>query len=455
MVFYLDSKENRRLKLIKLLYSNKGYTVSELAKELEISSKTVRMEIDELSEYLIKWDHKIRLIKIDSSWIIKKNMKFNLELIFSDIKRSSFQFAVVFAILLNSEKNYTSFLKKNYYSNGTGYKKIKEINNFLETYGISINTKDFTLVGEELTIRLFIYKMLKEVKFSKVIDEYPLIKKELKMSLDRLQLVTNTEYIGKEYDNLMIVLFIVRQREGYKYGQLLIYCEKEIGKIIVENSDKSKDDFYSISNIYSLLKTKNNDFKYLENESKMIRAFIHELELFFQVPYFSEKIQNGLNFIFLCYLTINPKIAYLLLDSICYHKPPTFMTAFYSFYDKFFNQTIMDSFYLKKSLGVYINNNIPAYTFYPEINVAILVESKQIVIEKLQVDLNLLGFNLVFFEEDEEIVDLVITDYYDQKEAVIYLNHYPTDQEINGISRILREIELEKQSKNGNLFVKS
>lgn len=455
MVFYLDSKENRRLKLIKLLYTSNGYTVSELAKELAISPKTVRMELDELSGYLIKWNNKIGLIKVDSSWIIKKNMSFNLELIFSDIKRTSFQFAVIFAILLNSEKNYTSFLKKNYYSNGTGYKKIKEINNFLETYGISINTKDFILVGEELTIRLFIYKMLKEVKFSKIVDKYPLIKKELKTTLDQLQLVTNTEYIEKEYDNLMIILFIIRQREGFKFGQLATYCGKEMSQPIVEKLAKNSDDFCSVSNIYALLKPKNTDYQYLENEAEKITFFINELKMFFQVPYFSEQTQNGLNFIFLCYLTINSKMAYLLLDSLCYHKPPTFLTAFYSFYDQFFNQTLMDSFYLKKSLGVYINKKIPAHAFYPEINVAILVESKQIIIEKLRVDLNLLGFNLVFFEEDVESVDLVITDYYDQKEAVIYLNNYPTDQEINGISRILSEIELNKQSKNGELFVKS
>lgn len=459
MIFYLDSKETRKMQLINLLYSNQGYTVSELSKYLFVSPKTVRVELGELSSYLAQWSPNIHLVNSDNIWTIKKSVTFNLDCVYSNIKQNSFQFLLIFSILLKSSKNYSNFLKINYYSNGTGYKKIKDINNFLKTYGISIDTKKFTLIGEELTIRLFVYKMLKETKFENIINKNSMIAEELRNNLEQLKIVVGTNIIEKEHENLMIVLFILRQRDRESYNKLLKNNAKEIEKFFTDDLCASKGEHFSIAAIYMLLSKKNGSTQFMkDNIVEDVNQFNSEFKKKFQLPYISKRIKESLNFIFLCYATVNPKLAFSLVDIGNYHESSSFLDSFDSFYQQIFSQKLNEKFYsgslyFKQSLGKYLDKNLPTNKFHPKINIAILVQRNQVIIEKLRTELELLGFNLVFFEEDQEVVDIVITNYYDKKENVIYLNQYPTDQEMFQISQILSEFEIEKKIReNENLI---
>ncbi|MDZ5759624.1 helix-turn-helix domain-containing protein [Carnobacterium maltaromaticum] len=450
MIFYLDSKETRKMRLINLLYSSQGYTVSELSKALSISPKTARIELGELASYLAQWEPNIKVVKVDSIWKIKKSVTFNLDYVYSDIKQNSFQFILIFSILSKSSKNYSNFLKTNYYSNGTGYKKIKDINNFLKVYGISIDTKTFRLVGEELTIRLFLYKMLKEVKFVHMTGRNSVIIEELSSNLERLKVILGAAFIEKEYENLAIVLFILRQRDCKKYKQLLKKNAQEIELVHTNTLFEYKGEYASIMAIYTLLSQKNGGFQAIEkNVGEDVKRFNSELKHFFQLSYISKGMKDNLGFIFLCYATVNSTLASLLVDIGNYHKSSSFLSCFDSFYKQFVSHKLNkkiynDCFYLKQSLGMYLDKNLPTNKFHPKINIAILVQKNQVIIEKLRTELSLLGFNLVFFEEDKDIVDIVITNYYDKKENVIYLNQYPTDQEMIEISQILCEFEAAK-----------
>lgn len=459
MVFYLDSKETRKMQLINLLYSSQGYTVSELSKALSVSPKTVRIELGELSSYLAQWSPNIDLVKMDNIWTIKKSVTFNLECVYSDIKQNSFQFRLIFSILLESSKNYSNFLQKNYYSNGTGYKKIKDINNFLESYGITIDTKNFILVGEELTIRLFIYRMLKEVKFVNMTSRNNVIRKELKYNLEQLKLLLDAKLIEKESENLAIVLFILRQRDRRKYNQLLKNKDEEIGLNLTKSLLEYKGEYSSLISIYTLLFPQDNGRKIMKSYiTEEVNRFSGELKTFFQLSYISKRMKESLNFIFLCHATINPKLALLLLDIGNYHESSSFLASFASFYKQIISRKLnrkiyRSNFYLKQSLEMYLDKHLPTNKFHPKINIAILVQKNQVILEKLRTELRLLGFNLAFFEEDQEAVDIVITNYYDKKENVIYLNQYPTDQEMVEISQILSEFEARKKIKeNKNLI---
>lgn len=459
MIFYLDNKETRKMQLINLLYSNQGYTVSELSKHLFVSPKTVRVELGELSSYLAQWSPNIYLVNSDNIWTIKKSVTFNLDCVYSNIKQNSFQFLLIFSILLKSSKNYSNFLKTNYYSNGTGYKKIKDINNFLKTYGISIDTKKFTLIGEELTIRLFVYKMLKETKFENIINKNSMIAGELRNNLEQLKIILGTNIIEKEHENLVIVLFILRQRDRESYNKLLKNNAKEIEKFFTDDLCASKGEHFSIAVIYMLLSQKNGSTQIMnDNVVEDVNQFNSELKKFFKLPYISKRIKESLNFIFLCYATVNTKLAFSLVDIGNYHESSSFLDSFDSFYQQIFSQKLNEkvysgSLYFKQSLGKYLDKNLPTNKFHPKINIAILVQRNQVIIEKLRTELELLGFNLVFFEEDQEVVDIVITNYYDKKENVIYLNQYPTDQEMFQISQILSEFETEKKIReNENLI---
>lgn len=448
MVFYLESKETRKVRLINLLYSDRGCTVSELSKFLSISPKTVRLELDELSSYLAPWAPNINLVKSDNIWSIKKSVTLNLEHVYSDIKKNSFQFTLILAILLKSSKNYSSFLKKNYYSNGSGYQKIKAINHFLESYGISVNTKNLTLVGDELTIRLFIYKMLKEVKFVNHITRYPVIREELESKLDHLKSVIEPKFVEKEYEDLLLSLFIIRQRKRSEYIQLLENNTEEINSISVL---EIKEEYSSIAMVYALFSKKESEALDSKNDlAHNIKLFNQELKEFFKLPCLSAKLTNSLDFIFLCYSTINAKLASVLVDVDSYQKSATFLGSFDSFYMQFFSSrakknTFTSCFYLKKSLGMYLDGNLPKNNINPKINIAILVRKNQINLEKLRTELTLLGFNLVFFEEDKEIIDVVITNYYEKKNNVIYLNQHPTEQEMIEIRQILSDFEVAKK----------
>lgn len=439
-VFYLDKNETRKIKLISLLYSNEGFTINELSKKLSISQKTIRSEIDELSSYLMKWDGEIDIICKGNVWSIKKKLSFNLESVYAEIKRGSFQFILLFSIVFKYEKNYASFLKKHYYSNGVGYKKIKSLNNFLSSYGIFINIKDCSLTGEELTIRLFLYRMLKEAKIDQLEDMDTVIKSDLQDIKKQMEILTQKKLLNKEVEDLTLVGWILRQRKKFEYDKTRVNSINEINRIINKVLSKGRGELLSIRLVYALLDPKNNCDNH--EEEKLVKSIKFLQKLNFSTA--SNQNYMDLEFIFLFYLRVNSKMADVLLDSICYNDLSSFFSYFYSFYDKFFNKNCMDDLYLKKSLGVYINKNLPINKFHPEIHVAILIQNEQINIDKLHFDLNSLGFNLVFFDTIED-PDIIITDYYEQQEKLIYLSQLPTDQEVDEISQLLYKIEVKKQ----------
>lgn len=91
----MDKLIKRNIKLIQLLYSyNRFVSVSELASAMKLSDKTIKLELEYLSDYLKDNDYGLFLNKQASSYYLERLSVHYIEKLLLNLKKKKFIFSL-------------------------------------------------------------------------------------------------------------------------------------------------------------------------------------------------------------------------------------------------------------------------------------------------------------------------------------------------------------------------
>lgn len=281
----------RTCEIIKIIYERpKEIDIKGLAQCLDVSIKTIQSDIQEIHEYF--HSKGIALLEVeDNKFSIKETNKFLHEtlntLSFYDYKLSREERLVIEALLLIYTHDYTTLLniaEFMYISRSTVIGDLKHLNDFLNDYGLSINSQTNTgicLSGSEINIRrLFISIWLKyDYLYSLFYHQEGV--KDIKIG--------DTKAIAIEKN--IILQNLISEAEGYSQVQLTEYSfntlvnylsisifRVKLGKYIKNYKQNNIDNNSKlIERLYNLV-CQHFDLEYNENELEYMKDFSTNLE---------------------------------------------------------------------------------------------------------------------------------------------------------------------------------
>lgn len=130
----MDKVIDRKIKLLKRLNSNEGFfSLAELAEFIDLSVKTTILELTEAKEYLEKWRDEIQLIKQKTNYKLIKKNTFNIEIVYSDLKKKSFFYLFYTTLFFEKHESATAFSRNYFFSYSHFYKKKMALSHYLKT----------------------------------------------------------------------------------------------------------------------------------------------------------------------------------------------------------------------------------------------------------------------------------------------------------------------------------
>lgn len=153
----MDKIIERNITLIKLIYSYDEFvSVGTLAKYMGLSNKTVKVELENIREYLLKNDCGFFIEKQKSTYYLKRKTVHFLDRLVLDINKSSTYFFFT-SHLFYHKTNLRDQFNRNYYSISYFYKSKNKYEKILNRYGLSLSSVPTQLVGDEGIIRFYFY----------------------------------------------------------------------------------------------------------------------------------------------------------------------------------------------------------------------------------------------------------------------------------------------------------
>ncbi|NKC68536.1 helix-turn-helix domain-containing protein [Vagococcus fluvialis] len=214
----LSNKNYNLVSLVEyLLIQDRWCNIYEISQHLNCSERNVRRYIDELSCILER--------KKDDSIILKRNQRVKLELssdfnirsVTNIIFKEDYSVKLLETILLQKYKNINILSQKENMSENNIKYMIKNINIYLKTYDIEINSSKLTFKGKESSIRIFFYIFIWYLyKDHRFISSEIFLYNELKISINTLclDLHLNLNYIKQK--ELVFMLFVSITRYNNK-----------------------------------------------------------------------------------------------------------------------------------------------------------------------------------------------------------------------------------------------
>ncbi len=149
--------ENKLLKhylIISYLLPRKWEKIRDIAKTTGLSEITIRQNISEINQYILP-------AKINSSQ--QRGIRLFLPpqqngfFIFSKLYKQSLRFTLLEEIFINHYPNLTSLAGKLFFSTSTLKRKIAELNQLLAPCGLSVDSSQLDIVGDERKICWFFF----------------------------------------------------------------------------------------------------------------------------------------------------------------------------------------------------------------------------------------------------------------------------------------------------------
>lgn len=153
----LDKREATQLRLLKeLMLSNGKGTVSLMAKKLNVSKVSLESYIEDLHEVLLTYNGDIKLIETGSELRLEMTNTFSMTQVETDFYLSGIKYQILHYLFHHKEFSPVFLSNELLISESTLFRKIKELNQVLKEFEISI--WQGKLVGEESQIRYFYFQ---------------------------------------------------------------------------------------------------------------------------------------------------------------------------------------------------------------------------------------------------------------------------------------------------------
>lgn len=442
----MDKIIERNITLIKLLYSyNEFVSVGELAKYMRLSSKTIKVELESISEYLTLNNYGFSLIEQGSNYYLERNSVNYLDRLLLNINKNSTYFFVTSHLFYN-KTNLRDQFKRKYYSVSYFYKSKNKYEETLNRYGLSLSSSPAQLVGDEGVIRFFFYSFYWE-NYGKIEWPFTHIKKE-----QSIEIVKSIE------DSIQISFTKIEQLKLAYWIAIIIYRtwnQQFISSgFIAENLNdiEWKKDRDWIEFLY--LKKKTIDCKIWKKEKTFLMSMILltvDTENFVRLVNEKKVIYKEGDI-----LDFAIKYCEIAGKNFKFKRDMDWQTIVYAVYRLLFNRFILNgnfdhqTIYDKKGGPVFLLLNEACKKFNSELSSSTIVwcknykeqteiweELRQIILNSVDLDsyqptykvylclskgileetiiiehLNKLPYNLAFEKELNSSVDLIITDIY-------------------------------------------
>lgn len=148
----LRSNELRRLRIAETLYTKDDWmTISDLAKELNVSTRILKYDIDNFTNLFDDFTIETSHYGIRLQFHNNKSLK----TLYKNVMEQSTSFQLLETLFF--EENYSTFELADvlYLSQSTLYRMIEHINDVVSSYGFQIETNPCRIVGDEQSIRSF------------------------------------------------------------------------------------------------------------------------------------------------------------------------------------------------------------------------------------------------------------------------------------------------------------
>ncbi|WP_317943460.1 helix-turn-helix domain-containing protein [Carnobacterium maltaromaticum] len=154
----LNKKENEQYEIIKLLYSEMRYwTIAEIQEKIFLSKVTISKNLEAIDTMFEKYDGQISLIFSKKGVYLEKAFDFNLSQILLVFLEESLFFKFIHVLFTNRQTTVKKFCGDNYISISYFYKLMKQHSHILENYQVHIDFINMEFVGEEISIRHFLF----------------------------------------------------------------------------------------------------------------------------------------------------------------------------------------------------------------------------------------------------------------------------------------------------------
>lgn len=247
---FIDSNNRNKLELLERLNrARTSMSINELASETQISDKTVRKLIKELSVEFSE----TALIEVDYNGAQIKAVRAN-NLSILDIATNYLKASLHYKIIVDlfyGRLNRRVFCEKEFISDSLFKLKIKELKTILAEYSISLDSK-LKIVGEELRIRNFFYYFFSTAMSDWPFDEF--FQKKLDQCLkEEYNLWEKLNMINQRRFCLVLYISYIRNSNMCYINDLtLSNLEKEFSQIGLKNSLNS---FFRMINVNKDIET--------------------------------------------------------------------------------------------------------------------------------------------------------------------------------------------------------
>ncbi|MCO6017008.1 hypothetical protein CKN86_06360 [Carnobacterium divergens] len=484
----MDKVIDRKIKLLKRLNSNEVFfSLAELAEFLDLSVKTTILELTEAKEYLEKWRDEIQLIKQKTNYKLIKKNTFNIEIVYSDLKKKSFFYLFYTTLFFEKHESATAFSRNYFFSYSHFYKKKMALSHYLKNFDLNFENEPLKIIGKEIKIRFFSYHFFWEhyesMNWPFLNINQSLITRQLKEA-EALLKVDLTEpsreqivyWIGIQKTRIEtqhilpeIGLFHEIAAASPSYKRLVPWLKKIIATTTNELTEyERKNEMEFLYFIFFLIAQPQVGGSLIEdiqieqlpdsNLYKQSQGYLKQFYRIFQVTSSEEvHLMEGAFFEALFYHNYlnDPFISYLQFDEKLHTVPSLFKEKFQAFYlvGKRTKASIDTRFYhyIQQLLSTIIESN----HYRPRLYVN-LISKKGKIEEKLLIqEIKKMPYNLEINKKAQELSDCIISDSIEIKEnngSVFYWNSSPTKAEWEKLAQQLQQVEKNKIDQMSFLF---
>ncbi|MDZ5760712.1 helix-turn-helix domain-containing protein [Carnobacterium maltaromaticum] len=462
----MDKNIERTIKLIQFLYSyNKFVSAEELAGFIGLSSKTIKLELENISEYLKANDFGLYVTKQNSNYYLERNPIHYLgSLIFNLNQKSTYFFMTVH--LFYNEFNLKKTFNNNYYSDSYYYKSKTNYEKKIQKFGLNLSNSPTHLIGDEQFIRFYFYSFYWK-NYDKI--EWPFTHLKKEQAIEIIQKIeqsiqiyfTETEQLKLAYWIAIIVNRIRNQNYlSHKWTSINLNHVDEKSKtdsdwmkfIFVKQIKadghiwKEERDFF-LSIILLILDAEN--WGKLISKKKIIYQSGDMLDFSIQFCKNSEKffrLKKGVNWKTIIYaayrivyhqLVLNRKFdAYIITYKRDLLSVPLFNKVYQKFIMEWMDSTneLWDSYQKKpeiyEELKYIVLNSIDIKTYQPSLNTYLYLTKGELEELIVMEHLSKLNYNWIFQKNINDSVDLIITDSLLEKESYPELYFFWNDTSI-------------------------
>ncbi|OTP24881.1 helix-turn-helix domain-containing protein [Enterococcus mundtii] len=228
----LNKVDQRHLKILELLWEKGWKSLSEIAKEINVTERTLKKDIKVINSFIqplyLETNNKTEVYLYTH---LEKGKSF----LYSKILERSWEFSLIECSFFEKFNDLYEFCEMNFMSEGTTKRTIGKINKILKEKGISFNS-DGHLIGSEILLRNFMvqFMMEKYEDLSYVCDQ------------DKMHLIDELvqNFMAKNKSIVESNFFHHRELNRLKMSIYLSIRRIQLGKYIQQNT--IDEDFPSI-----------------------------------------------------------------------------------------------------------------------------------------------------------------------------------------------------------------